>query len=119
MLKESILFVAGTGLMVYFLAPTATPPEEKPVSEAVQQPLPTVQESPDDAWGYDEEESGADSFTFGDPMVELNGAEPKPNRPEPAQRSEPEPTPSGSTKAGSIYNPITKAPKDRPDPEPF
>lgn len=76
MLKESILFVASTGLLIYFIAPSSEPPE--PVKDQVQEPVRPVVETPDDGWGYEDEEDGDDeayaeeSFTFGDPMTLLD-----------------------------------------------
>ena len=73
MLKESILFVASTGLLIYFIAPSDEP--AAPVKQQVQQPAKPAVETPDDGWGYEDEGDGEeeayadDNFTFGEPMT--------------------------------------------------
>ena len=99
MLKESILFVASTGLLIYFIAPSSEPPE--PVKDQVQEPVRPVVETPDDGWGYEDEEDGDDeayaeeSFTFGDPMTLLDDDSADDRLDDPSDRPE-QPDNSGS-----------------------
>lgn len=68
MVKESILFVASTALLIYFVTPTEEPPE---TAVAVEEPTPvadTVQDV-DNSWGYDEAESEDETFVFGEPLI--------------------------------------------------
>lgn len=73
MLKESLIFVLSTGVLIYLIAPSAEPEKPQPV---VEEPKPTAPppapvQSPDDAWGYDDEEE-SETFTFGEPMTHLD-----------------------------------------------
>jgi hypothetical protein len=73
MIKESILFVASTGLLLYFIAPADKAPEAEAVKEQVQKPVKRSVKPADDGWGYDEDEGdGEESFTFGEPMTLLD-----------------------------------------------
>ncbi len=73
MLKESLIFVLSTGVLVYLIAPSAEPEKPQPVVEEAEpaNPPPAPIQSPDDAWGYDDEEE-SESFTFGEPMTHLD-----------------------------------------------
>ena len=91
MIKESILFVASTGLLIYFIAPSDKDREAKPVQAEVQEPVKPPANSSDDGWGYDDGEGDADeSFTFGEPMTLLDdeGADDSPDEDPPAKRPE-------------------------------
>ena len=74
MLKESLLFVASAGLLIYFVSPSNEPPEAEPVAEEVQLKVAPPVQASDDGWGYDDEAAdvGEDGFTFGDPMTLLD-----------------------------------------------
>ena len=73
MLKESILFVASTGLLIYFVTPSGEPAKPDAVSEEVQKAVPSPPKPADNAWDYDdEEEGGEESFTFGEPTMDLD-----------------------------------------------
>ena len=74
MLKESILFVASTGLLIYFIAPSDAPPADQPVKEQVQEPVKPAVQASDDGWDNedDEDEDSEESFVFGDPMTVLD-----------------------------------------------
>ena len=73
MLKESILFVASTGLLIYFVTPSGEPAKPEAVREEVQKAVPSPPKPADNAWDYDDEEEGdEESFTFGEPSINLN-----------------------------------------------
>ena len=84
MLKESVLFVGATGLLIFFMTPTDKSAEVKPVDEQVQKTAAPPTPSPDDAWSYDDEGEEDDTdFVFGEPMT---GSDSEPS--EPAQDEE-------------------------------
>ena len=84
MLKESVLFVGATGLLIFFMTPTDKSDEAKPVDEQTQETPAPSSPSPDDAWGYDDEvEENGEGFVFGEPMT---GSDSEPS--EPAQDEE-------------------------------
>jgi len=73
MIKEAILFVASTGLLLYFIAPSDKAPEAEAVKEQVQKPVKRNVPPADDGWGDDDDEAESDeSFTFGEPMTLLD-----------------------------------------------
>ena len=73
MLKESLIFVLSTGVLIYLIAPSAEPVKPQPVVEEAEEtaPPPAPVQSPEDAWDYDAEDE-SDSFTFGEPMTYLD-----------------------------------------------
>ncbi|WP_339824032.1 hypothetical protein [uncultured Parasphingorhabdus sp.] len=73
MLKESLIFVLSTGVLIYLIAPSAETANPQPVVDEVEEaaPPPAPVQSPEDAWGYEDEDEG-ESFTFGEPLVHLN-----------------------------------------------
>ncbi|WP_339690871.1 hypothetical protein [uncultured Parasphingorhabdus sp.] len=73
MLKESLIFVLSTGVLIYLIAPSAEPEKPQPVVEEAKPvaPPPAPVQSPDDAWDYDDEEED-ESFTFGEPLTHLD-----------------------------------------------
>lgn len=75
MIKEAILFVAASGLLIYFISPSDELPEVQPVKEEVQKTVKASAQTSNDSWDYDEddEEGGDDNFTFGDPTTDLDG----------------------------------------------
>ena len=70
MLKESILFVASTGVLIYLIAPADAPPKPEPVVVAVQEEVPSA--APEDSWDYDDDDT-EESFVFGEPVTVLDG----------------------------------------------
>lgn len=75
MLKESILLVAATGVLIYLIAPSDAPPKPEPATvEAPKAAKPVMQPS-DDGWDYDDGDSdvGDEEFTFGEPMTFVDG----------------------------------------------
>ncbi len=138
MLKESILFVASTGLLIYFIAPSDKAPEAEPVAAKLQEPAKPAVEPPDNAWGAEEEDDYADgeSFVFGEPMTVLddeNGEkssdeEQLSDRPEQADNSKsqtrdsaraaanPSPNSPRSGEPGSLENPIVFKTNNPADP---
>jgi hypothetical protein len=128
MLKESILFVASTGVLIYLLAPSSEPPE----AESLEQTEPitatsSVQNSNDgwdsdssgdDGWG-DEDDMVDENFVFGEPMTVLDSDNGDRDKAKNSSRSQPSAKSAGSGEPGSIYNPITATPKDLPDPEAY
>jgi len=148
MIKESILFVASTGLLIYFITPSNEPPEAEPVEQAEQITTKTSVKtsndgwddagSGDDGWGDDEvEEAEDESFTFGDPMTNLDleddekprdeeesSARPEQSEdrgarksPPASRRSRPSGNSPGSGELGSIDNPIILKTRNPPNPE--
>lgn len=125
MLKESILFVASMGVLIYLMAPSGEPPEAEPVAQTEPETVKTPARnsdhgwdsdgSGDDGWG-DEDEVDEENFTFGDPTTVLEGGDDDGDQEESASRIQPSAKSPGSDEAGSIYNPITVAPRDLPDP---
>lgn len=73
MVKESILFVVSTGLLIYFVTPSEDPPKADAGADEVQtQVTPPVQSS-DDGWGYEDgEEQDDESFVFGEPLTSFD-----------------------------------------------
>ncbi|ATW04547.1 hypothetical protein [Sphingorhabdus sp. YGSMI21] len=70
MLKESILLVASTGLLIYFITPKEEPPKTAPVAAEVQEMAPPVAPVSDDSWEEDDsEDSDYENFVFGEPMT--------------------------------------------------
>ena len=100
MLKESILFVASTGLLIYFIAPSDKASEAEPVPAEVQKPAKTAVMSPDDAWGDDDEDDYASSegFVFGEPMPFLDDDKEKKPSDEEAVASRPEQSDSSGSR---------------------
>ncbi|AMO71943.1 hypothetical protein [Sphingorhabdus sp. M41] len=74
MIKETLLFVAASGMLIYFISPSDEPPEVQPVEIEVQKPVESSVQTSDDNWDYDEgdEAEGDDDFVFGDPMISLD-----------------------------------------------
>lgn len=70
MLKESILLVASTGLVIYLITPSEEPPKAEPVAAEVQEMIQPVAQISDDSWEADEsEEADDENFVFGEPMT--------------------------------------------------
>ncbi|WP_417590809.1 hypothetical protein [Parasphingorhabdus sp.] len=72
MLKESILFVASTGLLIYFVTPSSEPSKPETVKEEIQKAATPTTQPADNAWDYDDAEEGEESFTFGEPTMDLD-----------------------------------------------
>ena len=82
MLKESILLVASTGVLIYLIAPSEPAPQPEPAKEEVQKIAASPPPPSKDVWDYDDEtDSGNEDFTFGEPMtfVDDGGNEPPPS----------------------------------------
>jgi len=81
MVKESILLVASTSLLVYFVMPEEKPasPEapapETPLAVTEQPPAAHKPEAPEHAWGYEESSEEGQSFVFGEPVTAFGGDE--------------------------------------------
>ena len=75
MVKESVLFVASTALLVYFVTPVDEPPEVEPAVEEVKNPVADVSAAPDDGWDYDDESTDDGTFVFGEPLVYSDGGD--------------------------------------------
>ncbi|CAO1653361.1 hypothetical protein [Parasphingorhabdus sp. NYA22] len=70
MLKESILLVASTGLVIYFITPSEEPKPVEPVPVEVQEMVQPVAPVSDDGWENEDSETTDDeNFVFGEPMV--------------------------------------------------
>lgn len=73
MLKESILFVASTGLLIYFITPSDEPAKPETVGQVAQKTLKPSVQTADDGWGYDDDEGDGESFVFGEPVADQDG----------------------------------------------
>lgn len=73
MLKESILFVASTGLLIYFIAPSDEPAKPEAVGQEEQKMVTPAVQTADDGWGYDDDDGDGESFVFGEPVTEQDG----------------------------------------------
>jgi len=75
MLKESILLVASTGVLIYLIAPSDAPPKPEPAKVEVPKAVGPVMQPSNDSWDYDDgdSEDGDDGFTFGEPMTFVDG----------------------------------------------
>jgi hypothetical protein len=129
MLKESILLVASTGVLIYLVSPSGEPPKPEPVKEEVQKIVASPAPASDDSWEYSDEdmETDDDNFTFGEPMTFLDNDENEPSSDQPpsvapasaGSRSfaDSAPSPSGGSPRpgapGSRENPIALAPNGR------
>ena len=117
MLKESLIFVLSTGVLIYFIAPSAEPEKPQTVVEEAKPaaPSPAPVQSPDDAWDYDDEDEG-ETFTFGEPMTNPdenigdNSTEEDSGSGRPASWGD---SPSGN---GSLANNGQMGPKSGPKP---
>jgi len=70
MLKESILLVASTGMVIYFITPSEEPKKVQPVQPEVQEMIQPVAQISEDSWEDDEsEEADDENFVFGEPMT--------------------------------------------------
>lgn len=139
MLKESILFVASTGLLIYFIAPSDKAPEAEPVPAEVQEPARTAVAAPDDGWGAEDEDdeyADGESFVFGEPMTLLDeeNKDKSPDEEDPVDRPEqpddsgsrtsapartaarPSPNSPRSGEPGSLENPIVLKTNNPADP---
>jgi len=136
MLKESILFVASTGLLIYFISPSDEPHKAEPVKEQVQKQAKPLAPASDDGWGDDEDEYDSEgSFTFGEPMTDPDDDEDeqaldeddRSDRQEQADNQESKSTARGKNRSsgrspgsgepGSIDNPIVFKTNNPENPE--
>ena len=73
MIKESILFVAATGVLIYFVTPSDEAPDADGISEDTQKPVILTTQTSDNGWDYDDkEEEDEASFVFGEPLTNLD-----------------------------------------------
>lgn len=93
MIKESILLVAATSLLVYIVMPAEEPvaaeaaPQEMP-TPVVEEPVAISPKPPEHAWGYDESGNDGQSFVFGEPVTAFeSGDTSKPSETETASNS--------------------------------
>tara|TARA_R110001606_G_scaffold66778_11_gene153343 strand:+ start:1418 stop:1840 length:423 start_codon:yes stop_codon:yes gene_type:complete len=138
MLKESIVFVISTGALIYFISPSDEPAKPEPIKEEVQETVTPATEAPDNAWGYDDEtDADGESFTFGDPMTNLDDDVAKPSVDEDDNSGRQEQSSStqsnsrssasdsrtvsaaspATSEKGSVDNPIVFKTNNPPDPE--
>ncbi|NCN83996.1 MAG: hypothetical protein GW808_14940 [Sphingomonadales bacterium] len=75
MLKESILLVASTGVLIYLIAPSNAPPKPEPAKVEAPKAVKPLMQPSDDGWDYDDGDSevGDEEFTFGEPMTFVDG----------------------------------------------
>ena len=95
MIKESILLVASTSLLVYIVMPAEKPvaaeaaPQEMP-TPVVEEPVAKSPKPPEHAWGYDESGNDGQSFVFGEPVTPFDSGETStPSETETASNSHP------------------------------
>ena len=131
MIKETILFVASTGLLIYFVTPSEKPPKTDAAPVEVQKSARPVAETADDGWGYgDDDDTEDESFVFGEPLTSFDNdydsgsddkpavdeeksesrreADTRPSSPRPTVRAEREYSPNSPapTEKGGVDNPI-------------
>jgi hypothetical protein len=68
MVKESILFVAGTSLLVFLIMPAQQPAEVTPVPEETAAPVVQTQKPSNTGWDYEESDGEEEPFIFGEPV---------------------------------------------------
>ena len=136
MVKESIMFVAATGLLIYFMTPSDDPAKPEAAALEGQKTVTPAAQSADDIWGYDDEDDNDESFTFGEPITDLAGdgdeksqeEDDSSNRQRQSETTESKTTSfsssrktasansPGSGQIGSINNPIILKTNDPSDP---
>tara|TARA_R110000824_G_scaffold199461_3_gene383397 strand:- start:1850 stop:2272 length:423 start_codon:yes stop_codon:yes gene_type:complete len=72
MVKESILFVVSTGLLIYFVTPSDKPAIADAAPEETQKSSTQTTASSDDGWGDDETDVEEETFVFGEPLTHLD-----------------------------------------------
>ena len=136
MVKESILFVVSTGLLIYFVTPSDEPTKADVAPDETQQQVATKSPPADDGWGDDESEEDYESFTFGEPLTVSDDDSDEPVDEEQSSNREEQPdsgakqaapdtgsrknaavSSPGSSEKGSIDNPIILKTNNPPDPE--
>lgn len=69
MIKESIFFVASTGLLIYLVSPEQEPPKTEVAADVAEKPDVVISPAPDDGWGYDDSSAEDTGFVFGEPLT--------------------------------------------------
>ncbi|MEO9601063.1 hypothetical protein [Parasphingorhabdus sp.] len=78
MIKESVLFVASTGMLIYFLSPSGETPTPETIKAETQKKAVVAADVADDSWGEEEEEEEEENyedFTFGQPITDSYDSE--------------------------------------------
>lgn len=66
MIKQAVLFIASTGLLVYFVMPADETEPKETVTQAKTVAKPVSQTNPEDSW---DSENGDDDAVFGEPLT--------------------------------------------------
>ncbi len=115
MLKESILLVASTGLLIYFITPSDEPPKDVPVEKEAPKIVKPVAPVSDDSWGDDEEDdSDYENFVFGEPMTASgsdDSDDPWDDDHNPSLQYQPDKVASGNRSSGAGDSPLAGSPR--------
>ena len=106
MLKESILLVASTGMLVYVFAPSEPAPAPEPAEVEVQKKVEPLVPPSDESW--DNEDAGDKDFTFGEP-VPFEDGEADPIQPGQLQPAGPAPAAKSRSFSGGSNNPVARS----------
>lgn len=77
MIKQAVLFVASTGLLIYFIAPVDEDKKSKPVVQAAAEQKSSGQKDLSNSWYADSDDEN-EEFIFGEPLVYSENEEPAP-----------------------------------------
>jgi len=114
MLKESLLLVASTGVLIYFVTPSEEPPQVQPVVEEAPAIIQAEPPEPEDSWEADDSEDGGDeNFVFGEPMT-IAGSEsqePWDEDTTPSLQYQPDKVTSKTRYSGSSARPLAGSPR--------
>ncbi|GAA0470678.1 hypothetical protein GCM10009096_09480 [Parasphingorhabdus litoris] len=73
MIKQALLFVVSTGVLIYFVTPVADDKQNQPTVQEASKPKPATQSTTPDYWGDegddDDTENEGEEFVFGQPVV--------------------------------------------------
>ncbi|PHR21246.1 MAG: hypothetical protein COA41_02830 [Sphingopyxis sp.] len=103
MLKESILLVASTGMLVYVFAPSEPPPAPEPAKVEVQKKVEPLVPPSEESWNN--EDAGDEVFTFGEPVAFEDG-EADPIQPGQLQPAGTVPPARSRSSSGGNNNPV-------------
>lgn len=117
MVKESILFVAGTSLLVFLIMPAQQPAEVAAVSEETVAPVAQTKKPSNTGWDYEESDSEEEPFIFGEPIKAADSdyeTENSSSEENTSSRPTEESTSSSSREESTSPGPIEKSTADSP-----
>ncbi|MEP2102918.1 MAG: hypothetical protein ABJP02_05785 [Parasphingorhabdus sp.] len=68
MIKQAVLFVVSTGVLIYFIAPVDDDKSSQPVVQKASDPKPSNQSASADSW-YADSDDEEEPFVFGQPVT--------------------------------------------------